>query len=717
MKSGMERERRTGNILFLIAFSSLIGFYTLLMLQLHESGHERLTSSENAAAYVISQLQNVTILNVCIAIAVTTLISGILCLYYLGKNRVLYVFHKYRYWIAVGLFLVIVVLEINNTSMYQWAEFAQLKGVENDAPFWGVTRSIRMDEWCVWSPMAISQQSQGYPAISNLIAGGDVTTEWISMGGIPALSLAAIFKPFYWGFLVLGTSRGFSFLFACRLILLFLVSYKLAEKYTKRNYALSYAAAFMITLSPYVQWWFSQSVAEVLVFGQGMVLAFCGFVEEKTTWKKTLLAVCFAWSLGCFVMVCYPSWLISMAWLIIPVCFWITKQEKVRFREIIQIGIPVLGCLLLLGIIAYNSKDTLQNILNSKYPGGRLITGGNLGDKQIADLYSVFLPFMKRFLANESESATWITFIPAGIVITICNMIKARKADGLSCVILGVEFVHVVFAVIGFPAWLAKITLFSQINRPELTIGICDTVLLIRGLSQQERAFSPLTAVMMAFSFLIIHICYVSSKQVMDTAVMAVFTGIYMFVYLAVFSSSVRRRASIRFTASALMIVALLGGGFVNPLQQGMEWIDKLEIVRDLQQTGEPGDLWYVEAAYPATNLPLMAGKRVFDSTQVYPETEKWKTIDPSREYEDIYNRFANVTASLTEEQTRFDLIAGDHISLMLNFKDLKTLGVEYVISALDYSECDVPLQQVKRTDGYWIYKVLNEEKSEERER
>ena len=52
-------------------------------------------------------------------------------------------------------------------------------------------------------------------------------------------------------------------------------------------------------------------------------------------------------------------------------------------------------------------------------------------------------------------------------------MVKDRRADGVSTVILSVETIFVLFALIGFPAWLARITLFSQINRPELVIGIC----------------------------------------------------------------------------------------------------------------------------------------------------------------------------------------------------------------------------------------------------
>lgn len=67
------------------------------------------------------------------------------------------------------------------------------------------------------------------------IAGANISTLWISVGGIPALNPAVLLKPLYWGFLLLGTERGFSVLWVLRFLLLFLVSFEFAMRYTERE--------------------------------------------------------------------------------------------------------------------------------------------------------------------------------------------------------------------------------------------------------------------------------------------------------------------------------------------------------------------------------------------------------------------------------------------------------------------------------------------------
>ena len=107
-------------------------------------------------------------------------------------------------------------LNLNGSSLSIWSNY--LKGAEQYKPILGSAREIRSDDWAVWSTFTISQGFSGWPAVSQAIAGGNISTLWISIGGIPAWNLAFLFKPLYWGFLLLGTDRGFSFLFRIGLL-------------------------------------------------------------------------------------------------------------------------------------------------------------------------------------------------------------------------------------------------------------------------------------------------------------------------------------------------------------------------------------------------------------------------------------------------------------------------------------------------------------------
>jgi len=227
---------------------------------------------------------------------------------------------------AFALFFLYVAFELNGTSLYRWSVY--FGGAEEYRPLFGTARAVRGDEWAAWSAFTMSQEYAGWPAVNRLIADGDISTVWISVGGIPAFNPAVIFKPLYWGFLLLGTDKGISILWVLRFILLFFVSFEFARVYTGNNRKLSFAAAMMITLAPYVQWWFSQSIAEVFIFGQGMLLCLHFYLGSDKRGSRMAAAAMLAYCLGCYVMIGYPSWLISTLYVLIPAAGVMIAQNR-----------------------------------------------------------------------------------------------------------------------------------------------------------------------------------------------------------------------------------------------------------------------------------------------------------------------------------------------------------------------------------------------------
>ncbi len=164
--------------------------------------------------------------------------------------------------------------------------------------------------------MALAQEQAGYPAVNALIAGG-TDTLWVSIGGLPAWNSAVLFKPLYWGFLLLGTAKGLSFLYTMRWLLLFLVSFELALRYTKGNRWYSLMIGVLMTFAPYLQWLWSQSIAEVLIFGQGILLCLWLYLDTDSSRKRVLLGHALVWCLGCLIMIAYPARLILMLYLVL----------------------------------------------------------------------------------------------------------------------------------------------------------------------------------------------------------------------------------------------------------------------------------------------------------------------------------------------------------------------------------------------------------------
>ena len=89
---------------------------------------------------------------------------------------------------------------------------------------------------------------------------------------------------------------------------------------------------------------------------------------------------------------------------------------------------------------------------------------------------------------------------------------------------------------------------------------------------------------------------------------------------------------------------------WINPVAKGVPEITKSETmqqIRDLVKE-DPKAIWLVaDMAYPATNIPAMAGADCLNTTQTYPQKTRWEMLDQEGECEDIYNRYCHIRASL----------------------------------------------------------------------
>ena len=672
-------------ILFL---SLLFGGYILLMLESMRSGTENYAITALVKNAFLGSGAGISGFHIAAAIfsaAACFLISLSLLR---SRCRLLRFLLKYRWQVSAVIFLVIVLLDINNTSLHIWSETWDPGLAAQTQPLWGVARNIRSDEWATWSVFSISQGSSGFQAVNPLMsAGSGVDTAWISVGGIPAFSLSGFFKPFYWGFLFLGISRGYSFLFAARILLLFNVSYEAALRYTHKNTPFSLAAAMLFTLSPYVQWWFSQSIAEVLIFGQGMILCLMRYLEEKDGIKKWLWSAMLFYTLGCFVMISYVAWLVAAAWLIIPVCIMLLVQRRDHLHkaDLLCLLLPLLVTAGLLGIIVHQSWDTLMAVKNSIYPGTRLITGGLFRVPFVTDAYSALLPFIRPDNINQCTCASFITFAPLGLILWICGLRKSRKAEAFDIILAAGEAVALFFNCFHIPVWLAQITLLSQANRIELLFGVADTILLLRSLCR-KGSVSWYLALLFAVIIGAARILLIRTKFDPGLIVMMMLLGLYVAVIYVLLISGRGNKTGVRAAAVVLGLVAILGGCFVNPLQVGISAAQDMQIVRDIQAVDPDRDsTWIVEGTWPATELPLLAGRKTL-STQAYPNVSFWKDLDPREQYINEYNRLCHISIALDEgSETTFRLRSADQLQLSLTPDDLKTLQVGYIMTTKRY--------------------------------
>lgn len=617
--------------------------------------------------------------------------------------------YRNRYWIAIGVFCVSVLLRLNGTNLSRWSTL--LGGAEQYGPLWGSAREVRSDEWAVWSAFTISQGFSGWPAISQSIAGGNVSTLWVSVGGIPALNLAFIFKPMYWGFPLLGTERGFSFLWTLRLLLLFFVSFESAMRYTEKRPWLSFCAAMVITFAPYVQWWSSQSVAEVLIFAQGMLLCLDSYVNSGSRKARILNSVLFAYCIGCYVMIAYVPWLISTFYVIlaIAVVIFLCNRKRLTRADIPTLLLPVAIVVGYLSVIVLSDMTTLNLIQNSVYPGKRLITGGGFfqSANYFTGLYSLLLPFVPAPFFNSCELSGFLSFAPAGLILACYSFITTRKKDPLSIALIITELFCLYFLIVGVPAAVAKATLLFECNRMNIALGLADIILLFRGLSRAKSMSIPLaiasTLLSTTLNILMLLKFYSVSKLVLIGFIVLYVTLFYL-IYRHQYDHTIRKIV-LAFALSCLMFSA---GAFVNPVQQGIQCVTQTNLVKTLTSIQNTSDeIYLVEGNWPLTNAPLLAGKTCFDSTQVYPDPEKWRVVDPGGQYETIYNRFSHISLNLITDQTRFELQSDDLIVVDFCVDDLEVYNIRYLMTQKDYSSWNgYKFALVATADDWNVYQI-----------
>ena len=609
------------------------------------------------------------------------------------------------------LFVVLWLLfSLNCTSLYCWTDF--MDGASDYAPLWGIPRSIRSDEWATWSSFVFSQQYEDYPAVNSLISGGNIDTKWISIGGIPAWNLTLLFKPLYWGFLLFGLEFGFSFLSVLRFVLLFWTSFEFAWLYTKRR-IFSFTAAISLTFAPYIQWFFSQSIAEVFIYAQGMLISGYYYLNANGRRQKVVSSISFAYLLGCYIMIAYPSWLISVFYLIPVLGIWgICRHRKnLSFRKDIFAVIPAL---ITLGIIIYGaflSKETLQAVSNSVYPGDRLFTGNGITRDFKTGLFSMLFPLKYSSpSSNVCEASNFLSFTPAGLILAVYSFIKEKdNRDHITIALLATEVFFAIFLFVGFSPALAKITLLSQCTRLHPVVSFIDLMLLYRCLAKRQAKLPFIVTILLTTASALFYWLPGASRYTYSKYILL---GIFLLgglIFFLIYSYDPKTKKSARRICYVIICCTLLAGGFVNPIQQGISCVTELDLVQELGSL--PDDAMYiVEGEFPMMNAPLLAGKRCYNSTTAYPNTGKWAVLDPDGAYEDVYNRFCHVATELCHEGTSFELIQTDYIKLNLSFSDLRTLNIDYLITAKDYTGHrfdGMQLDLVTYTGGYHVYHMI----------
>lgn len=609
--------------------------------------------------------------------------------------------YKYRFVLSFLLLIMLVSFKISGSSMGCWKLFL---GDGESGIRLGEPRVWRSDEWGTLTPLCFRQQYNtlgAYNRYSQTL--GSILTDNMLVYGQPSWDILTLFRPFYWGYLFFGSERGLSWFWCSRLIVLFLSWFELGMLITDGQKKLSVMLSICVSFAPFLQWWFAiNGLVEMLIYGACFVLGSNYLVSHTFNPRKIAVAVGMAVCAVGYVLTFYPTWMVPVAWGFVPLFLWVIIW---KFNRKVLRRVDVVPWLLIfvitaagLTVLAVTSWDVIKAELNSVYPGNAPSASGGTG---LWWMMKYPISLVSRFSMNELivENSSIICFAPAGFILALWVIIKEKKKDPLLILLLVMNLFLAWYYCVGIPKWLAKMLLLSFVNsnRGPQVLGFLRLTLFARAVALKEKApkrwLAALAAVISSAVPMRLALGFTKYEpgglryEYFDTAekivvVWAILAVVFYLLYRA-------RKSKYTMAVLGVCTVVLASSIWINPVAKGVPEITKSETmqqIRDLVKE-DPQAIWLVvDMAYPATNIPAMAGADCLNTTQTYPQKTRWEMLDKEGEYEDIYNRYCHIRASLGSK-TMLELVSTDYVEVTLSPEDLKKLNIRYIVSTNDFDE------------------------------
>ena len=609
--------------------------------------------------------------------------------------------YKYRFVLSFLLLIMLVSFKISGSSMGCWKLFL---GDGESGIRLGEPRVWRSDEWGTLTPLCFRQQYNtlgAYNRYSQTL--GSILTDNMLVYGQPSWDILTLFRPFYWGYLFFGSERGLSWFWCSRLIVLFLAWFELGMFITEGQKKLSVMLSICVSFAPFLQWWFAiNGLVEMLIYGACFVLGSNYLVSRAFNPRKIAVAVGMAVCAVGYVLTFYPTWMVPVAWGFVPLFLWVViwKFDRKVLRRVDVVPWLLIFVITVAGltVLAVTSWDVIKAELNSVYPGNAPSSSGGTG---LWWMMKYPISLVSRFSMNELivENSSIICFAPAGFILALWVIIKEKKKDPLLILLLGINLFFAWYYCVGIPKWLAKMLLLSFVNsnRGPQVLGFLRLTLFVRAVALKEKApkrwLAALAAVISSAVPMRLALGFTKYEpgglryEYFDTAekilvVWAILAVVFYLLYRA-------RKSKYTMAVLGVCTVVLASSIWINPVAKGVPEITKSETmqqIRDLVKE-DPQAIWLVvDMAYPATNIPAMAGADCLNTTQTYPQKTRWEMLDQEGEYEDIYNRYCHIRASLGSK-TMLELVSTDYVEVTLSPEDLKKLNIRYIVSTNDFDE------------------------------
>lgn len=248
---------------------------------------------------------------------------------------------------------------------------------------------------------------------------------------------------------------------------LILITYELFIIITSKNQKISLIGSLVVIFSSGVLYNFNY--IETLMFGELIVVLIEKLITNKSIKIKLILSISIVLSMIVY-MFTYVPYAVAFGYVFFALIIWIfIKNKVIKDKDSLKILVPSL----IIGIIA-----SIVIGINLKIDNCEQIIVYKSGISNIFNyLYNILLPFNS--LENKFLYGSIVSLYPLPMLLALYYLFNKDEHIEFLLPITIVSVIETVFVTAGFPEFLRKVTLFSNVNLSSCALAVNFANLLI----------------------------------------------------------------------------------------------------------------------------------------------------------------------------------------------------------------------------------------------
>ncbi len=382
-------------------------------------------------------------------------------------------------------FLLLTACGITGSSLGWFRQLPGMAGVmelTGECKIVGVYRGIRGDEFIAHgTPNAIAQAMHPtpLPRLNDRLGLGGRDFLVLHDSGAPVRHPAILARPATWGFFFLDLRRALAWYWWTPVFLgaiaFFLFFNTLCPGQQRLNLALSWSAVLVPCAAAWSFWPVNNA--------WGFFLAATIFLRTSGQRPLPQLAaagIMAGWAIACAGLTLYAPRVIPIGTLAAVTTIAAGKRHHLwEPRRRWVFAAAIITVLLLTGLWFAAARDAIAAVQQSVYPGHRLVTGGEMPLWTLVRGWLAPLTVYRVGYLNQSEMQGAL-LLPLAFLVVFAAHYRAVRHDRIVWSIAGFTIWTLWYQHIGFPGWLAGITLWDRCTpaRCDMALSLAQFLLI-----------------------------------------------------------------------------------------------------------------------------------------------------------------------------------------------------------------------------------------------